>query len=176
MRGSNTTNTRTEIPDNTLLPDGRNQTSYYVAAAIREEDFQRTFLIGDRQTYMLDNETFMNVPLSMDQEYTVFIRLYSSLNVSLSSLLYNYVGIILFSLLICSLLFLKTVFLGHSVRDIVEYRPYTCCELLLLFYFQSFLHHLLTLELLLVQWSQFVFSSSYSLSMSLLPYLCLWLM
>ena len=77
-----------------LLPDGRNQTSYYVAAAISVEDFQRTFLIGDRQTYILDNETFVNVPLSMDQEYTVFIRLYSSLNVSLPSLLYNYVGII----------------------------------------------------------------------------------
>ena len=82
VRGSNTTNTRTEIPDNTLLLDGRNQTSYYVAAAIRVEDFQRIFLIGDRQTYMLDNETFVNVPLNMDQEYTVFIRLYSSLNVS----------------------------------------------------------------------------------------------
>jgi len=30
----------------------------------------------------------------------------------------NYIGIILFSLLICSLLFLKTVFLKHSVSKI----------------------------------------------------------
>ena len=70
------------IADNTLLPDSQSQTSYYVAAAIRVEDFQSTFLIGDGQTYALDNETFVNVPLSIDQEYTVFIRLYSDLNVS----------------------------------------------------------------------------------------------
>ena len=82
MHGSNTTNTRMSIADNTLLPDSRTQTSYYVAAAIRVEDFQSTFLIGDGQTYTLDNETFVNVPLSIDQEYTVFIRLYSDLNVS----------------------------------------------------------------------------------------------
>ena len=91
VRGSNATNTRMEIPDNTLLPDGQSQTSYYVAAAIRVEDFQSTFLIGDRQTYMLDNETFVNLPLSIEQEYTVFIRLYSGLNVSYHS---NYVTIL----------------------------------------------------------------------------------
>lgn len=82
MRDSNTTNTKTDIPDNTLLPNSQSQTLYYVAAAIRVEDFQSIFLIGDGQTYMLDSERFVNVPLSIDQEYTVFIRLYSSLNVS----------------------------------------------------------------------------------------------
>ena len=89
----------------------------------------------------------------------------------------NYIGIILFSLLICSLLFLKTVFLKHSVSKItVQYELKTCCCELLLFYFQqSLLYHLLMFEPLLVQWSQFASSSSYSLSMSLLPSLCLWL-
>ena len=82
MHGSNTTNTKTNIPDNTLLPAGQSQTSYYVAAAIRVEDFQSPFIIGDGHTYMLDNETFVNVPLNIDQEYTVFIRLYSDVDVS----------------------------------------------------------------------------------------------
>lgn len=82
MRDRNTTNTKTDIPDHTLLPDSQSQTPYYVAAAIRVEDFQSMFLIGDGQTYMLDSERFVNVPLNIDQEYAVFIRLYSSLNVS----------------------------------------------------------------------------------------------
>ena len=82
VHGSNTTNTKTDILDNTLLPVSQSQTSYYVAAAIRVENFQSTFIIGDGHTYMLDNETFMNVPLNNDQEYTVFIRLYSDVDVS----------------------------------------------------------------------------------------------
>ena len=82
VRGSNTTNTKTDIPDNTLLPASQSQTSYYVAAAIRVENFQSSFIIGDGHTYMLDNETFVNVPLNIDQEYTVFIRLYSDVEVS----------------------------------------------------------------------------------------------
>ena len=80
--GSNTTNTKTDILDNTLLPVSQSQTSYYVAAAIRVENFQSTFIIGDGHTYTLDNETFMIVPLNNDQEYTVFIRLYSDVDVS----------------------------------------------------------------------------------------------
>ena len=87
-RGSNATNTKTNIPDNTLLPDSQSQTSYYVAAATRVEEFQSVFLIGDGQTYLLYSERFVNVPLSIDQEYTVFIRLYSSLNVSYHTLLH----------------------------------------------------------------------------------------
>ena len=71
MPDSNTTNTKTDIPDHTLLPDSQRQTSYYVAAAIRVEDFQSMFLIGDGQTYMLDSERFVNVPLNIDQEYAV---------------------------------------------------------------------------------------------------------
>ena len=83
VAGSNTiTNTKTDIPDNTLLPVSQSQTSYYVAAAIRVENFQSTFIIGDGQTYTLDNETFVNVPLNNDQEYAVFIRLYSDVDVS----------------------------------------------------------------------------------------------
>ena len=82
VHGSNTTNTKTDIPDNTLLPVSQSQTSYYVAAAIRVENFQSTFIIGDGQTYTLDNETFVNVPLNNDQEYAVFIRLYSDVDVS----------------------------------------------------------------------------------------------
>ena len=83
VRGSIATDTRTEIPDSTLLLDNQTQTSYYVAAAFSVEEFQCTFLIGDEQTH---NETFVNVPLSSDQEYTVFIRLYSGLNVSYCTL------------------------------------------------------------------------------------------
>lgn len=83
VHGSNTsTNTKADIPDNTLLPVSQSQTSYYVAAAIMVENFQSTFIIGDGHTYTLDNETFMNVPLNNDQEYTVFIRLYSDVDVS----------------------------------------------------------------------------------------------
>lgn len=83
VHGSNTTtNTKTDILDNTLLPVSQSQTSYYVAAAIMVENFQSTFIIGDGHTYTLDNETFMNVPLNNDQEYTVFIRLYSDVDVS----------------------------------------------------------------------------------------------
>ena len=86
--GSNATNTKTNIPDNTLLPESQSQTSYYVAAATRVEEFQSVFLIGDGQTYLLYSERFVNVPLSIDQEYMVFIRLYSSLNVSYHTLLH----------------------------------------------------------------------------------------
>ena len=83
VHGSIATDTRTEVPDNTLLLDSQTQTSYYVAAAFSVEEFQCTFLIGDEQTH---NETFVNVPLSSDKEYTVFIRLYSGLNVSYCTL------------------------------------------------------------------------------------------
>ena len=82
VRGSNTSNTKTEIPDNKLRPDSQRKDSYYVAAAFIVEGFQNTFLIGDGQNYTLDDETFMNVPLSVDKEYSVFIRLYSGLQVS----------------------------------------------------------------------------------------------
>ena len=84
MRGSNTSNTKTEIPDNKLLPDSQSNTSYYVAAAFMVEEFQNTFLIGDGQNYMLNDKTFKNVPLNIDEEYSVFIRLYSNLQVSSS--------------------------------------------------------------------------------------------
>ena len=77
--GSNTSNTKTEIPDSC-----QSNTSYHVAAAFMVEDFQNTFLIGDGQDYMLNNMTFKNVPLSVDKEYSVFIRLYSDLQVSWS--------------------------------------------------------------------------------------------
>ena len=83
VHGSNTFNTKTEIPDNKLLPDSQSKNSYYVAAAFMVEDFNSTFLIGDGQSYTLNDRTFTNVPLSVDKEYSVFIRLYSELQVSL---------------------------------------------------------------------------------------------
>ena len=82
VHSSNTSNTKTEIPDNKLLLDGQSKTSYHVAAAFMVEDFQNTFLIGDGQNYMLNDKTFKNVPLSVDKQYSVFIRLYSGLQVS----------------------------------------------------------------------------------------------
>ena len=81
VHGSNTSNTKTEIPDN-KLPDSQSNTSYHVAAAFMVEDFQNTFLIGDGQNYMLNDKTFKNIPLSVDKQYSVFIRLYSNLQVS----------------------------------------------------------------------------------------------
>ena len=84
VRSSNTSNTKTEIPDSKLLPDSQSKNSYYVAAAIMVEDFNNIFLIGDGQSYTLNNKTFVNVPLSVDKEYSVFIRLYSELQVSWS--------------------------------------------------------------------------------------------
>ena len=77
-----TSNTKTEIPDDQLLPDSQSKDSYYVAAAIMVEDFSNIFLIGDGQSYTLNDKTFVNVPLSVDKEYSVFIRLYSELQVS----------------------------------------------------------------------------------------------
>ena len=88
VRSSVITDTRTEVPDNLLLPASPTQTSYYATAAIMVEDFQNTFLIGDGQSYMLGTETFVNVPLNIDQEYVVFIRLYSGLEVSYCCTLY----------------------------------------------------------------------------------------
>ena len=82
VHGSNTSNTKTEIPDNKLRPDSQSNTSYHVAAAFMVEDFQNTFLIGDGQNYRLNDKTFKNVPLNVDKEYSVFIRLYSNLQVS----------------------------------------------------------------------------------------------
>ena len=82
VRRSVVTDTRTEVPDNLLLPAGQTQTPYYATAAITVEDFQPTFPIGDGQSYMFGTETFVNVPLNVDQEYMAFIRLYSSLDVS----------------------------------------------------------------------------------------------
>ena len=82
VHSSNTFNTKTEIPDNKLLPDSQSKNSYYVAAAFMVEDFNSTFLIGDGQSYTLNDRTFTNVPLSVDKEYSVFIRLYSELQVS----------------------------------------------------------------------------------------------
>ena len=82
VRGSNTSNTKTEIPDNKLRPYSLSKDYYYVAAAFMVEDFQNIFIIEDGQNYMLNDKTFMNVPLSVDTEYSVFIRLYSDLQVS----------------------------------------------------------------------------------------------
>ena len=82
VRGSNTSNTKTEIPDNKLLRYSLSKDSYYVAAAFTVEDFHDTFFLGDGQNYTLDDTIFMNVPLSVDKEYSVFIRLYSGLQVS----------------------------------------------------------------------------------------------
>ena len=82
VQGSNTSNTKTEIPDNQLLPDSQSKNSYYVAAAFMVEDFSNIFLIGDGQSCTLNDKTFVNVPLSVDKEYSVFIRLYSELQVS----------------------------------------------------------------------------------------------
>ena len=82
IRGSNTSNTKTEIPDNKLRPDSQSKNSYYVAAAFMVEDFENTFVIGDGQNYTLEDKIFINVPLSVGKEYSVFIRLYSNLEVS----------------------------------------------------------------------------------------------
>lgn len=84
VQGSNTSNTKTEIPDNQLLSDSQSKNSYYVAAAFMLEDFNNIFLIGDGQSYTLNDKTYMNAPLSADKEYSVFIRLYSELQVSWS--------------------------------------------------------------------------------------------
>ena len=61
MQGSNTFNTKTEIPDNKLLPDSQSKSSYYVAAAIMVKDFNSTFLIGDGESYTLNDKTFMKL-------------------------------------------------------------------------------------------------------------------
>ena len=82
VHGSNTSNTKTEIPDNKLLPYSLSKNSYYVAAAFMVEDFENIFVVGDGQNYTLDDMIFMNVPLSVDKQYSVFIRLYSNLQVS----------------------------------------------------------------------------------------------
>ena len=82
VQGSNTSNTKTEIPDDHLLPGSQSKNSYYVAAAFMVKDFSNIFLIGDGQSYTLNDKTFVNVPLSVDKEYSVFIRLYSELQVS----------------------------------------------------------------------------------------------
>ena len=82
VHGSNTSNTKTEIPDNKLRPYSQSRDSCYVAAAFMVEDFHDTFFIGDGQNYTLEDKMFINVPLSVGKEYSVFIRLYSDLEVS----------------------------------------------------------------------------------------------
>ena len=77
--GAMNINTRTAVPDNTLGPYVENQISAYAAAAIPVTDYQRTFTIGDSQTYTLNNGMqFVNSPLRANQAYVFFIRLYSS--------------------------------------------------------------------------------------------------
>lgn len=49
VHSSNTSNTKTEIPDNKLLPDSQSKSSYYVAAAIMVEDFNNIFHGGGLQ-------------------------------------------------------------------------------------------------------------------------------
>ena len=75
-------NTRTAVLDDTLGPYDENRLSTYAAAAINVADFQRTFIIGNGQTYTLNGMQFVNSPLRANQAYVFFIRLYSSNPVS----------------------------------------------------------------------------------------------
>ena len=80
--GATNMNTRTAVPDDTLDPYVENRLSTYAAAAINVADFQRTFTIGNGQTYTLNGMQFVNSPLRANQAYVFFIRLYSSNPVS----------------------------------------------------------------------------------------------
>ena len=82
-------NTRTEVPDDTLGPYVEDQISTYAAAAISVTDYQRTFIIGNGQTYRLNDMEFVNSPLLANQAYVFFVRLYSSAPVSY---MYNGIG------------------------------------------------------------------------------------
>ena len=75
-------NTRTAVPDDTLGPYDENRLSTYAAATINVADYQRTFIIGNGQTYTLNGMQFVNSPLRGNQAYVFFIRLYSSNPVS----------------------------------------------------------------------------------------------
>ena len=77
-------NTRTAVPDGMLRPydSNDNQMTFYAAASINVGDYQRTFIIGDGQSYTRNGVVFMNSPLRADQQYVFFVRLYSSQTVS----------------------------------------------------------------------------------------------
>ena len=82
--GNREINTRTEVPDNMLLPAAQSQTNYYAAASLlRVGETQAPFSVGDGQISTLNGMTFENVRLSADQYYVVFTRAYSSQIVSL---------------------------------------------------------------------------------------------
>ena len=70
--------TRTEVPDNMLLPASQSQNNYYVAGAFMVRDLQTTFSIGNGQISVLNGIGFENVRLNADQQYVFFTRLYSS--------------------------------------------------------------------------------------------------
>ena len=77
-------NTRTAVPDGMLRPydSNDNQMTFYAAASINVGDYQRTFIIGDGQSYTRNNVVFMNSPLRGNQQYVFFVRLYSNNPVS----------------------------------------------------------------------------------------------
>ena len=81
LNGAMNMNTRTAVPDGMLRPYD-NQMTFYAAASINMGDYQRTFIIGDGQSYTRNNVEFMNSPLRADQQYVFFVRLYSSNPVS----------------------------------------------------------------------------------------------
>ena len=70
--------TRTEVPDNMLLPASQSQNNYYVAGAFMVRDLQTTFSVGNGQISVLNGMGFENVRLNADQQYVFFTRLYSS--------------------------------------------------------------------------------------------------
>ena len=85
--GTREINTRTEAPDNKLLPAAQSQTNYYAAASLLQVgESQAPFLVGDGQISMLNGMTFENVRLSAEQSYVFFARAYSSQIVSLGEM------------------------------------------------------------------------------------------
>ena len=84
LNGAMNMNTRTAVPDGMLRPydSNDNQMTFYAAASINVGDYQRTFIIGDGQSYTRNNVVFMNSPLRGNQQYVFFVRLYSSNPVS----------------------------------------------------------------------------------------------
>ena len=82
LNGASDMDSRTVVPDDILRPYDNDNQRIYAAASINVGDYQRTFIIGDGQSYTWNNVEFMNSPLCANQDYVFFVRLYSSNPVS----------------------------------------------------------------------------------------------
>ena len=76
--GNRGIDTRTEVPDDMLLPASQSQTYYYAAGASIVGDLQTSFSVGNGQISALNSMAFENVRLSANQPYVFFTRAYSS--------------------------------------------------------------------------------------------------